>query len=219
MKRKAITQITTTLFLAALVALTGCGKNAIEEPKGGGTTSTGSPAPAASNSNTPSSSTANPAANTTSNSGTTTAANPTPAPNTPAPAAYEKVTLGPLKVGEQAKLGPLSVTLIKTNVISDAAGIPPGYVYFLAELEIKNDGKDLYTINMTDHFKVETPEGKKAPYNVQATAYGNPRLQGSLEQGKSAIGWIGYLAKRVDGVYKYNFIHPDWGEATWDFGL
>jgi|GEM_PF-2089461 len=132
---------------------------------------------------------------------------------------YEKVNLTGLKPGDSAKVGPITVTLKQTNVVTNGAGLPPGYVHLMTEIDVTNEGSDLYTINMTDHFKLETPEGKKAPYNVTATANRSPRLQGSLEQGKSATGWIGYLSKSVAGNYKYSFIHPDYGQATWEFAI
>lgn len=218
MKRKAL------LIAAAmlLVFMAGCGKNAGEQPKSpaqnSGTpssTSTSGGTTAATGAN----SSSNAASNTPSNTsgGTNSATAPTQGTNVQQP--MEKVNLGPLKPGEAAAVGPLTVTLKQTTIASGAAGVPPGYVYLLAEIEVKNGDKEHYTLNITDHFKVETPEGKKAPYNVQATAYGDPRLQGSIEPGKSITGWIGYLAKKVDGTYKYSFIHPDWGEATWEFGL
>jgi len=67
--------------------------------------------------------------------------------------------------------------------------------------------------------KMETPEGKVMPMNVTATAQKSPRLQGTIQPGGSASGWLGYMVKAQDGMFKFRFIHPDWGEARWEFAI
>lgn len=213
------------LVVALLLVAAGCGKYADEGNQGGKTAgnnsssdssnSGGSNAGNSSNSgssNSSDSNTNNSDSSNNSSGGSNTAQN-----NSQQTA--EKVNLGPLKAGEAAKLGPLTVTLNQVNVVDKAAGLPPGYIHLMTEVTVVNDGSAVYTANITDHFKTETPEGKKAPYNVQATANRSPRLQGTLKTGENVTGWIGYLAKRVNGNYKFMFIHPDYGQATWEFPL
>lgn len=203
-----------------LVFAAGCGKYADDEPKGGAT--------ASNNQTTGSNNTETGSKSNSSGGGTNTATNTgsqtnstTPAPATgkkvadPLPA--EKAKVGPLKLGEAAQIGPITVTLIEMAIFDKAAGLPPGYVHAVAHVKVDYNGTDKYTINVTDHMKMETPEGKKAPFNLQATANKDPRLQGTVERGKSSEGWLGYLTKRVPGTYKYLFIHPDFGEASWEF--
>lgn len=209
--RKILTLAAVTLLL---VFVAGCGKNATEgnAPAPGNTAQTpANSAPSNSNNNTSSSS------QTTNNNNSSSATQTQPKQD--APKAFEKVDVGPLKPGEPGKIGPLTVTLKQTNVVDKAAGLPQGYIHLMAEIVVSNEAAAVYTMNITDHFKLETPEAKKAPYNVQATANRSPRLQGSVEQGKSSTGWIGYLSKKVAGKYKYQFIHPEWGTVTWEFSL
>lgn len=211
--RKKLLSLLAIVVLLAFAA--GCGKNAGEEPKGGNSASNST---GATGGKSESNSSGTGAGSNSSGTGTGTS---TTTPTTPKEEkkTYEKVTLGPLKAGESAKIGPLTVTLKQVNVVDKAAGLPQGYVHLMTELVIANEDSPPYTVNITDHYKLETPEGKKAPYNVQATANRTPRLQGTLEKGQSVTGWIGYLSKRVAGSYKYMFIHPDYGEVTWTFSI
>lgn len=218
MKKRRLVSLLAAATLLVFVA--GCGKNADE--------STNTPAPSTSQSGSKTE-TAGGSGTTQQSSGTTqsgttqsgTSGNNNSSQAKPAEQTQpaEKVVLGPLKAGETAKLGPLTVTLKQLAVVDRATGIPPGYVYLVAELSVLNEGAAAYTLNITDHFRAETPEGKKAPYNPQATALRSPRLQGTVEQGKSIEGWLGYLSKKVAGKYKYQFVHPEYGEATWEFSL
>jgi hypothetical protein len=206
-------KLLTLVAAALLVVVAGCGKNAGEEPKAGAASPSGTNPSAASTDKKEATGTS-----------TGAAANNTPAqqtqqPKQEAPKTFEKVNVGPLKPGESAKIGPLTVTLKQTGVVDKATGLPQGYIHLMTELTIRNEAAEPYTINVTDHFKLDTPEGKKAPYNIQATANRTPRLQGTVEQGKEISGWIGYLAKKVPGKYKYQFIHPDWGTVTWEFAV
>ncbi|MFZ5822871.1 MAG: DUF4352 domain-containing protein [Bacillota bacterium] len=211
-----------SLFALAvlLVFAAGCGKYADEAPKGdssaSNTQSTGSNTNTDTGSKGSSSSGTSSTTNTGGQSGNTTTA---PAKKAPDPLPVEKVKLGPLKIGEPATVGPITVTLIEMAVFTKGAGLPPNYVHAVAHLKVEYNGTDKYTINVTDHMKMETPEGKKAPFNLQATAHKDPRLQGTVERGKFIEGWLGYLTKRVAGQYKYMFIHPDFGEATWEFSI
>ncbi|HYF95789.1 MAG TPA: DUF4352 domain-containing protein [Symbiobacteriaceae bacterium] len=133
--------------------------------------------------------------------------------------AYEKVNLGPLKVATPAQVGPLTVTLAEMSAVTKAPGLPPNYVYLVMRASVKNNGKEEYTINSSDHFKMETPEGKVMPFNIQATAQRNPRLQGTIVAGGAMEGWLGYLVKNQPGAFKYRFIHPDYGSAFWEFSI
>lgn len=204
-----------------LVFAAGCGKYADDGPKGGATTSNNQ----STDSNNTTSSNSDTSGSSGSGSGSTTATGsqvattPPPSKKAPDPLPAEKAKVGPLKMGEEAKVGPITVTLTEMAVFDKGAGLPPGYVHAVAHLKIAYNGTDKYTINVTDHLKMETPEGKRAPFNLQATANREPRLQGTVERGGSADGWLGYLTKRVQGTYKFMFIHPDFGEATWEFSL
>lgn len=211
---------------ALLVFVAGCGKNADEPGSNSGNSASNSSSSSNSNSNSSSNSNSN-SSNTSSSNNTNSSSsnnssnsnNTSTPPKTEEKKGYEKVTVGPLKAGETAKVGPLSITLKQTNVVDKAAGLPAGYIHLMTELVVHNEAAAPYTLNITDHFKLETPEGKKAPYNIQATANRTPRLQGTVEQNKETTGWIGYLSKRVAGKYKYQFTHPDFGQATWEFAI
>lgn len=199
-------QLALTLALVTLLAV-GCGKNAEPEPA----KNPGAPAPSGSN----------PSGGSNSGSGSTPTAPSTggsnnpllpPAPEKPK---FEKVTLGPLKMGDLAKIGPLDVTLVERNVVTKAAGLPPGYAYVVMKLKIKNNGELPYTINTTDHLKFVMPDGKKLNVFPNATAQRSPRLQGTLNQGQETEGWLGYLVKPGPGEFKYYFLNQDWGDAHW----
>lgn len=194
-------------LLAALLALAvaGCGKNAVETGPGGtGSSSAGSGSSTGSG--------GSGAAGGTSASGSQGASG-----GTSAPAPAESVQLGPLAVGDAAEVGPLTVTVHQVEAVDQAPA--PGYTYVMVEVTVQNGGASLYTVNPTEHHKLRTPEDKSAPYNPQAVALRSPKLQGSARQGESVNGWLGYLAKRMDGTYRYTFIHPDYGEATWEFTI
>lgn len=140
-----------------------------------------------------------------------------PEPTKTAP--VEKANLGPLQLAAPAKVGPLTVTVTEKAVVTKAPGLPPNYAYVVMNVTVKNDSKDDYTINTADHFKLETPEAKPMPLNVQASAQRNPRLQGTLEPGSTKQGWLGYLVKVQGGTFKYKFTHPDYGDAYWEFAI
>lgn len=200
--RKSIA-LTLLAVLLTLVA-SGCGKRAIEAEQGSKPVVTN---PGNSNTTTPGNS------NTTPEAPKESFFAPPPTPT------FEKVNLGPLKLTEPAKAGPLTVTVDEKVVINKAAGLPPNYVHLVMKITVKNEGKDDYTINTTEHFKMETPEGKTMLVNIQATAQRSPRLQGTLQSGQTQTGWLGYLIKNQPGNFKYKFTHPDYGDAYWEFGL
>jgi len=210
-------------LLAAVLALTvaGCGKNAVETTPG----AAGSSGSSTSGSSTSGSSTTGAGGSGGSNAtGGGGATSPGGAGGQDAaqgggiaPAPAEKVQLGPLAVGDTAEVGPITVTVHQVEAVDQAPA--PGYTYLMVELTVQNGAEALYTVNPTEQHKLHTPEDKTAPYNLQATATRSPKLQGSLRQGESASGWLGFLAKRMDGTYKYTFIHPDYGEATWEFTI
>lgn len=194
------------VMAAVMVMAVGCGKSAPEPGK-----NTGVSAPAANNTK----------GTTPSNNSSTTPTTPAAGKDQPKAAepVYEKVTLGPLKMGETAKVGPLSVTVKEFASVEKAAGLPPNYAFVVLNLTIKNDGKDNYTINATDHFKMETPEAKIMTLSPNATAQKSPRLQGTIEAGGTASGWLGYMVKIQPGNFKYRYVHPDWGTAHWEFAI
>lgn len=201
MKRIAIALAALLLLLTA-----GCGKNA---PDASGATA-----------NNPTQSTTSPSGSGSNNSNVpASAANNSALPivkkETQAP--VEKVTLGPLAVGALAKVGLMDYKLEELAVVSKAGGLAPGYVYLVTKLTITNNTKDPFTINTSDHIKLEAPDGKIARYNVSATAQRNPRLQGTLQPGESQTGWLGYMIKVQEGKYKMTFTHPDFGQATYEF--
>lgn len=211
-----------TLLAAALLlfVIAGCGKNAGTETNtatggsgsaGGSATTGGSTGGSSSGSNSGSSGGSS-AGSQTPNPGGSQAGGGSSAPSGP-------VSVGPLNLGESAQVGPLTVTVRKVDIVAEAQGMPPGYVYALPEIEVKNGGDKAYTINTTEHFRMETPEGKKAPYNMQAAGHRDPKLSGTVDPGQSSSGFMAHLAKKVDGTYKYQFVHPDYGDATWEFGL
>lgn len=127
--------------------------------------------------------------------------------------------MGPLKIGGLANVGPLEFTMQEIYLVQKAAGIPPGWAYLLIKIEVANKDKASYTMNITDYYKVTMPNDKAGRYNVSATAQRQPKLSGSLQPGESQSGWAGYLIQVLDGTYKLNIGHPDFGEATWEFKL
>ncbi len=177
------------LALLLMVVAAGCGKNAPAEGTGGGTAAQSGAAG--------------------STDGGTEAQTPT----------YEKVDLGPFKLGETAEVGPVAITFNEVGRIDSGAGIPPGYLFVLVNVTVKNNGEAPYTINVTEQFKVGTPEGKDARYNIMASGQRSPRLQGTITKGKEMTGWMGFLAKLGDGTYQLKFSHPDYGTAYWEFEL
>jgi len=195
------------ILLAAtlLLLIAGCGKNA---PEPGA-------APQASKGATPSDTTGGTSTGATTGSGNT---GTTTTPSTPQKKTYTKVNLGPLKKTETAKVGPLSVTVSEVAVTRQTTGLPAGYAYVSVMVKIANED-ELYTINTTDHFRMETPQARVSKINVQAQSLRNPKLTGSLDKGASASGWLGFLVKISDGNYKFAFTHPDYGEAVWEFPL
>lgn len=206
-KSLALTLVVLLVLLAA-----GCGKKSIERE------ANNQPTQQQQNQQTQTGNTTTPSQST----GTTNTQQQPPAQSFFAPEpkpAYQKVSLGPLKVGAVAKVGPLSVTVEEKAVVDKAPGLPPGYFYVVMKATIKVEGKDDYTVNSSDHFKMETPEAKTMPFNIQATAQRSPRLQGTIEAGKSLQGWLGYLIKNQPGTFKYKFVHPDYGDAYWEFTL
>lgn len=204
------------VLLAALlvVFVTGCGKNA-KEPEPVPVTA----APSASGS----AATGNSGSSSAGAGGGATSPSATPAAPTEkqdARKTYQKVTAGPLKKGEKANIGPITVSLDDVAVTKQATGLPQGYAYVTAKLTVVNNEDSVpYTINVTDHFKMTTPAARDSRMNVQATGLRNPKLQGSVDRGTSASGWLGYLVKVSEGTYKFQFNHPDWGDVTWEFPL
>ncbi|MGE5673163.1 MAG: DUF4352 domain-containing protein [Mycobacterium leprae] len=196
--------VTITLALLLLVLTAGCGKNAAD-PKA-------SPAAASGQSGTGSTV----GSNATGATGSTGTAAATPAAGNQKKT-YQPVTLGPLKVGEAAQVGPLKVTPTETAWITK--GAPQGYAYILVNMSIADADSDDYTINVTDHFNMAMPDTKKAPYNMQATGQKSPRLQGAVSKGQTVTGWMGFLTKATKGKYTFTFKHPDYGTATWEFDI
>lgn len=193
------------LAATLLVLVGGCGKNAAE-PGAAPKSSQGSTS--------------------TTTGGTTTATTPgsgssstaTTTTTTPQKKTYSKVSLGPLKKGETARVGPISITLSDVALTRQATGLPAGYAYVSMMITVANEA-ELYTINTTDHFRVETPLARVYKVNVQAMALRNPKLQGSVDKGANTSGWLGFLVKLMDGNYKFVFSHPDYGDATWEIAL
>lgn len=125
------------------------------------------------------------------------------------------VKLGPLKAGEAGKLGDLELTVKSVEVITTAAGLPPGYVFVLLNLRFTNTGPD-YPINFTNHLRFMTPEGKKINTSAQATGQRSPRLGGTVTKAEAVEGYLGYLTKNVPGTFQFIF-GIDESEATWEF--
>lgn len=194
-----------TALAALLLLVAGCGKNA---PDPGA-------APASSSSQTGTSAGTGSSSGTGTGSTSTAPALPDVKKNTPKP--VEKVKLGPLAVGAVAKVGLIDFKLEEIGVVTKAGGLAPGYGYLVTKLTVTNNTADPYTINPSDHIKVETPEGKLTRYNVAATAQRNPRLQGTLNAGQSESGWLGYMVKLQAGNFKMTLTHPDFGEAVFEF--
>lgn len=208
------------LVAAALLALViaGCGKNADPNPN---PSNTGGGSSGGTTTNNPGSNTGANSGGNNANAGTNGNNNNAGNSNTGGtkpPPTTEKVNLTGLKVGEPAKLGPLTVTVTQVVAVDQVAGLQQGYVYAMVEIDVKNDGAP-YTINVTEHFRMETPEGKKANYNMQAAAQRSPKLQGTVEKGQSTKGWLGHLTKSMAGAYTFKYTHPDLGDATWEFSL
>jgi hypothetical protein len=197
-----------------LLAVAGCGKNATPggnqgggvntpqaaNPSGGGSNGTTTPGPSA-------------GGNSTGNSTGTTPPSQTQTPK------YEKKDVGPLKVGEVAKVGPLEVKIANIIVKRKAPGLPPNttLAYVLVLINIKNTGTDDYPINLAEHFKFWNVEGKSYGFNTPATNTEQQRLTGTVKAGASVEGYLGYMAKMIPGTNKFVFQHPDWGTATWEY--
>lgn len=203
-------------LVALLLLASGCGKNApvpgpaapANPSSGGGQNASGGSSPTTGSGSNPGTIGTAPA-----NSGGQSAA---PANQ---PQQCDKANIGPLKKGDTAKACAVSVTLKEVAVIAGASGLPPGYAYVVVNLDVKNEGTEEYTINVTDHFKLIAPDGKNRQFSVQATAQRNPRLQGTLKQGEAQTGWFGYLVKLDPGTFKFTFTHPDYGNATWELSI
>ncbi|MFZ5813904.1 MAG: DUF4352 domain-containing protein [Bacillota bacterium] len=208
------------LLLAALMILAvGCGKNAPDPnavPAAGGSSqgsgSSGSSGSGSTVSNPSGSSSSNSSGSNSAGTGSNTSGQKEQQPSAPA----EKVKLGPLKVGETAKVHVFEVTLHEVGLVTKAGGLPPGYGYMLIRFTVKNGSNGQYAINVTDHFKLMQPDGKPGRYNISATAQRNPKLGGTLAPGDSGSGWAGYLIKLGSGTFKLTYTHPDFGEAVWE---
>jgi hypothetical protein len=199
------------LLIALLVVLAaGCGKYA-DDPKQ--STSTNSSAPSSSSNSTPSGNSSSSSG--TSSSGSSTSSNQTKQPEKPA---YEKVNLKGLKKGDTAKIGPVTVVLEDIHIINKANGLAPGYIYILVKLNVSNEG-DSYTINTTDYIKLESPAGKRVNYSVPATTNREPKLTGTVDKGQKQSGWVGFMTKPMAGNFKLTIIHPEWGDATYEFAV
>jgi hypothetical protein len=203
-------------LLAALLALAaaGCGKYA-DQSGPGGTTASGSGASGSTSSGSGASGSSSSGSGASTSGGGSGGQGASGGSAAPAPA--EKAQLGPLAVGDTAEVGLLTVTVHQVETVDEAPA--PGYTYVLIDVTVQNNGAAAYTVNPTEQHKLTTPEEKNAPYNLQATSYRTPRLNGTFRQGESGQGWLGFLAKRMDGTYRYTFIHPEYGEATWEFTI
>lgn len=127
------------------------------------------------------------------------------------------VSLGPLNVGDTAKIGQVEFTLDIAEFVDQGANLPQGFVFVMIHFTIKNNGKEVYTINVTDHFRFEAPDGKRSSVSTQATALRQPRLQGTLQQGETKEGYLGFLARPLDGKYSMTISPSDHGTAKWEF--
>lgn len=225
-------KIAVSLLGLLLLTAAGCGKNA-PDPNAPAARTSAAPATSSSGSGGSSSSTApsgstsssggSSSAATSGSSGGSTAGSSTStsgsAAKSTAPAAPQRANLGPLKIGELAKIGPIEVTMQEIYLVQKAAGIPPGWAYLLIKINVANQDKAPYTMNITDYYKVMMPNDKAGRYNVSATAQRQPKLSGTLQPGESQSGWAGYLIQVIDGTYKLTIGHPDFGDATWEFKL
>lgn len=208
------------LLALLLVFAAGCGKYADENKGGNSATTSGTQAAGGTtNSSTSNGNTSTSSSTSTANTG---ASNTSSAiPNPPPRKVYEKVTLGPLQKGQEAKVGPLTIKFEEFNVVDKAAGLPQtgGYVFLVVKMSVTNSGDEPYAVNVGDNFKMETPEAKKSNWNVQASATRTPRLEGTIAKGETKTGWMGYLVKKQAGNFKFTFTHMDWGEAHWLFAI
>jgi hypothetical protein len=127
------------------------------------------------------------------------------------------VDLGPLKLGDLAKVGPIHYRVDDVEWVSETAGLPAGFVYALVHFTVKNESKVNYTINVTDHLRFESPELKRSSLSTQASALRTPRLQGTLAPGEEKEGYLGFMVKPLDGLYTLAFTHSDYGKAVWEF--
>lgn len=192
-----------------LLAVAGCGKNATPGGnQGSNTPQASNPSVGGSSGNT------NPSGPSSGGtSGGSTAPNQTPK------STYEKANLGPLKMGDVAKVGPLEVKVTNVVVKKKAPGLPPNstLVYALVMVSVKNTGTEDYVFNLTEHFKFLNAEGKTYVFNTPATNTEQQRLNGTVKPGQTSEGYIGYMVKLVAGTNKFVYVHPDWGTATWEY--
>jgi hypothetical protein len=203
MKKKMLLALALIMLVAA-----GCGKNAA--PGGG---------PANSAPSTPQTGNAGNTPGQTGQPGQT--AQPLPGQSGPSAAPpkqeFQKVDLGPLKVGDVAKIGPLEVKVANIVTKKKAPGLPPNtnLAYVLVLVNIKNTGTVDYPINLTEHFKFINVEEKSYVMSAAATNTEKDRLTGTVKGGETVEGYIGYMPKLVTGTNKVLFTHPDWGTAYW----
>ena len=189
-------RIAISLLGLLLLAAAGCGKNAPDPnapaaPAASSSSSGGSSASTGSSGSTTSSGGSSTGATSSSSgssgkstSGSTPSTSGSAAQST-APAAPQRANLGPLKIGDVAKIGPIEITMQEIYLVQKAAGIPPGWAYLLVKINVKNNDKAPYTMNITDYYKVMMPNEKAGRYNVSATAQRQPKLSGTLQTGES----------------------------------
>jgi hypothetical protein len=208
------------LLALLLVLAAGCGKYA-DENNGGKAASNSGTSTSTNSGNNTSNSSINTGTNTSNSSSTTNTSNNTNTTKASTKPTFEKVNLGPLQKGQEAKVGPLTIKVEDFNLVDKGAGLPPGgtFVFLLMKVTVTNAGPDPYTVNVGDNFKMDAPDGKRANWNVQASATRTPRLEGTIDKGETKTGWLGYLVKKQPGTFKYTFTHMDWGDAYWTFTI
>lgn len=132
---------------------------------------------------------------------------------------FQKVDLGPLKVGEVAKVGPLEVKIANVVKKTKAPGLPANssLAFVLVLVNIKNTGTVDYPINLTEHFKFANVAAKTYVMSTAATNTEQKRLTGTVKGGETVEGYIGYMPSLTPGTNKVLFQHPDWGTAFWEW--
>lgn len=133
----------------------------------------------------------------------------------PAPK-QEYVKVGPLKANQPGVMGPVIVTVGQME--GRAAGMTiPGFDYFLVEVTIENKTSAAININPLNIFQMEQPDGQKLTLNANAMTAAPVRLGDQVQPGQSIKGWVGFLTKLSDGMYKLHVRFPDHGEAIFEF--
>lgn len=128
------------------------------------------------------------------------------------------IKLGPLAVDATASFG--TVTYKLGEMEGRSAGMQfPNYDFILIQVTVTNNGTTPFTVNSLNSMVLIDLEGKTQQVNAMAMAAKREKVDGVIDPGKSATGWIGFLTKLGDGNGKFKLVITpgELGEATYEF--